>query len=212
MNANGTSYMLGVRRLAASVIAAGMVVVTGCSTLDVETLPAPGANLEARGTFRIVEHSTSTDSLPRQLVNGEASNAASPVETAVTDAMLNNSIVGRAAGDQVALAFESRGYRMSETNPSFLVSYFAGAMEREDFEDWYGYPYGRGYNGYSDSYTEGMVVIDVRDPLSGDLLWRGSAEALVSDEPDEYIEQVHRAIRKIVERYPKVAPQYAEAI
>ena len=84
-------------------------------------------------------------------------------------------------------------------------------MEREELAEWYGYPHSWGYNNQVDSYTEGMVLIDVRDPLSGDLLWRGSAEAMVSDEPDEYVEQLSQAIRKIVGRYPKVSPRLARA-
>ena len=53
MNAKWNAYM-SVRRLSAGAIGAAMVMATACSTLDVETLPAPGANLEGRSTFRIV--------------------------------------------------------------------------------------------------------------------------------------------------------------
>ena len=210
MNAKWNAYM-SVRRLSAGAIGAAMVMATACSTLDVETLPAPGANLEGRSTFRIVERAMPNDSLPHELTNGEGYNGASAVESAVTHAMLNNSIVGRAASAQIARAFEARGYQMSETSPTFEISYFAGAMEREELAEWYGYPHSWGYNNQVDSYTEGMVLIDVRDPLSGDLLWRGSAEAMVSDEPDEYVEQLSQAIRKIVGRYPKVSPRLARA-
>lgn len=212
MNAKWNTYLFGRRRLAACLIAAGVAAGAGCSTLDVETLPAPGANLEGRGTFRIVDRPMPNDTLPHDLANGEGQGSASPVESAVTEAMLNNSIVGRAARDEIVESFEARGYRMAETNPSFEISYFAGAMEREEFGDWYGYPYDWGHDAYVDSYTEGMVLIDVRDPLSGELLWRGSSEAMVSDEPDEYVKQLSRAIRKIIERYPKVSPHYAEAM
>jgi hypothetical protein len=211
MKAKRSSDTFGIRRFAAGAIAVGLVAVTGCSTLDVDTLPAPGANLESRSTFRIVDRTPAAETRGRNLVEA-SDNGGAGAEEAVTEAMLNNSIMDDAVRTQVARAFESRGYQTSETNPSFEVSFFAGAMHREEFDDWYGHGYGYGaYDSGRYEYTEGVVLIDVRDPLSGDLLWRGSAEALVSDDPEKYGLQVQRAVRKIVERYPQVAARFAEA-
>lgn len=194
----------GVRRWSATVAVAGLVASAGCSTLDVESLPAPGVDLAGRTTFRILMGPPPIDSIRSDLLlDGDV--GAPVVDEPVVHAMINNPIVEEGVREQVRRAFEGRGYRMVGTEPAFDVRFSATAVEKVD-EVTGAYPFGWGdYCCYSDEYTEGTVIIDVLDSRTGELLWRGSGEARVSEDPDKYVRQVNHAIRKVIERYPRAS-------
>ena len=54
------------------------------------------------------------------------------------------------------------------------------------------------------SYDEGLLVIDVMEPESGKLLWRGQATFYVSEHsnPEESTEQINTVIQKILNQFP----------
>ncbi len=179
-----------VRRLSFGIVMTAMIAGTGCSTLRVEALEAPGADFGQRGTFRIVERSARVDSIR-------------PIRT--SNVMLNNSIIDQMLRDDIRRAFEARGYTMTNVDPDFEVAYYARAIERIEVSNvdrgYYNY---YGYRDYRDVYefTEGTVVIDVVNPDTRELLWRGSGVATVSDNPKKYASQLNEAVGKIVGRFP----------
>lgn len=190
------------RNVVAAVLVMGVLATSGCSSLRVQSLPAPTANFSDRYTFQIVEAPAEEDTVVR-------------VRSA--EPMLNNSIIDQVVRDQIQLAFEIRGYRMTKDDPDFTVAYYTRARERLDVSSLndcgYPYRYGYGYGSgcYITEFTEGTVIVDVVDPKTDRLIWRGSGVARVSDNPNKYLEQLGKAITAIVQRFPPVMPATAVA-
>jgi hypothetical protein len=124
--------------------------------------------------------------------------------------MVSNSITNRALRASVADAFEKRGYVDVEWMPDFVVAVYASARERLDLSQWqfgyYNWPH------WWDAmpphavaqYTEGTVVVDVIDPETLDLLWRGSATAALGDDPQQNTKDLQKAAIAIIEKFPRV--------
>src|SRR5207302_7301501 len=114
---------------------------------------------------------------------------------ASSDPMLVNAISNRALRGDVLNGFLARGYQMSDA-PDFLVAYYASAKEKLQINDWgYGYGVYPRWWGWGagvapqetvDQYTEGTVIVDVIDPRTKELLWRGVGKADVSDDETKY--------------------------
>lgn len=168
----------------------------GCArTYDVHTLAAPKVSLTEFRTFHMLP-------TPRRR-DGRISSGAN-------DPMVSNSITNRALRASVADAFESRGYVDVEWMPDFVVAVYASAHDKLDLSEWqfgyYNWPH------WWDTmpphaiaqYTEGTVIVDVIDPESLDLLWRGSATAALGDNAEQNTRALQNAAIAIVERFPHV--------
>lgn len=163
------------------------------SAIDVHTMVAPEANFAAPRTFRILEGPTRRDGRPL---------------TGADDPMVNNSIANRALRDRIAREFTARGYRAAEGDADLLVAFYASTRETLDVTVWdYGYaprwPWPRmGVQQRITEVTEGSVVVDVIDPRTRELLWRGEGSARLSDDPAENIKELARAAAAVVKRFP----------
>lgn len=182
--------MTNVRTLA--ILAA---VLAACSSVEVRTATSPDANLAALQTFNI---------LPQP--------PPPPAVHPPNDPMLVNSISSRALREDVYRAFEQRGYAISDT-PDFLVAYYASARTKLDIQYWdYGYPFyprwggpwGWGPYETATPYTEGTVIIDVLDPKTKELLWRGQGVAQVSNDESKYVQDLWKTVSAILEKFPQV--------
>jgi hypothetical protein len=92
-----------------------------------------------------------------------------------------------------------------------LVSYHLGVETKLDvntINSGYGYRgYGR-YGGISTTtvseYQEGTLLIDVIDPSSKQLVWRGSGQARIrqSSTPEDRKARIDEAVKEILEKFP----------
>jgi hypothetical protein len=55
-------------------------------------------------------------------------------------------------------------------------------------------------------YTEGSVIVDVIDPVTRELLWRGAGQARLSNDMSENVELLAKAAAAIVARFPQAPP------
>jgi hypothetical protein len=108
----------------------------------------------------------------------------------------------------------SRGYRRVESaEPDFRIAYHIIADEKVDIysDQDYGYRYYYGYPGpyvesttYAEPYLEGTLVLDIMDPESNTVMWRGWATTDLDDNPKP--KQVQRyiqvAVKRILDRFP----------
>jgi hypothetical protein len=174
-------------------LAVAALMLTACNPVRVSTSVAPDANFASYRTFNIM-------SVPSR----RAGIAASPM-----DPMLDNSITNRALRDHLSSAFASRGYTMDRSNPDFTVAYYASRRGKLDVTAWdYGYP-GRwgGWRGgprvvQVQPYVEGTVIVDVVNPKTHELVWRGRGVSAVSDDPQTYAEDLDHTVKEIVARFP----------
>jgi hypothetical protein len=111
-----------------------------------------------------------------------------------------------------------RGYTKDSQSPEFLVGWHAtieGRMDVQSMNTYYGYGWGRWRAGggvivqdnYVREYNEGMLILDIVDANSNELVWRGSAQAEItrSTDPAKRQEQINKAVKKILERFPPQA-------
>jgi len=179
----------------------GLAVITACAApVQVRTAAAPNTQFSTLHSFIVM-------ATPRRNRNtggeGDQFNSIDP--------MLQNSITYRALHNDLVSNFQERGYVVDSAKPDFAVAAYATARQRLNVTDYdYGYPYWRhGWWGpvvpAITEYTEGTVVVDVINPTTKELLWRGQGTASVSDDPQTYAKDLARTVAKIVDRFPEAA-------
>jgi len=190
-----------------------------CSSgVQVSTAVAPDASLTGLHTFSVLaapERSPNAPALP------------------ASDAMLNNSITNQHLRNDIVRGFEGKGYALATGNPDFQVAYYAGTKQKMDTTYWnpgpsyrYGYrgygfrrnrfawawpwatSYGPGFSPYGPSmqvqeYTQGTVIVDVIDPTTQELLWRGQGVASASTDPATYAKDLGQSVSAILKKFPQ---------
>jgi hypothetical protein len=112
------------------------------------------------------------------------------------------------------------GYDKVSMNPDFLVGWHASVKEKMDIQtinNYYGYGPGWGYNyyggpgpGFSDTYTyyyeEGTLILDIIDPKTHELIWRGTAKAVVDENasPEQRTTKINKAVDMILAKFPPI--------
>jgi hypothetical protein len=168
------------------------VLLAACNPIRVSTVVAPDANFANFRTFKVL------DVPPRR--------GGAPLTA--NDPMLNNSITNRALRQHLATAFAERGYTPDPANPDFTVAYYASLRGELDVTAWdYGYR-GR-WGGFREEpgyvvtpYLQGTVIVDVVNPRTHELVWRGRGVSDVSDDPETYAQNLKRSVGEIVKRFP----------
>jgi hypothetical protein len=212
-----------------STILLGAVIVTaaiaGCSSgggVQVRTSVEPNANLAGLHTFYVL-------TAPQR-------SASSPLPAG--DPMLDNSITNRALRADLTGALQSRGYTpTSRQGADFLVAYYAGTSQKLDTTYWgptfdpgwryqyrgrrgwawpyYGAPYYGSMNPWGrqqvsvTSSTQGQVIVDLTDPKTNELIWRGQGIEPVSTDPTQYANQLQGVVNAIVAKFPQASQAVA---
>jgi hypothetical protein len=167
-----------------------------CASVDVRTVKSPDANLGTLHTFNVMPN-------PKQRFQATQSQS---------DPMLVNSVSNRALRADIFRGFEGRGYAVSD-KPDFTVAYYASTREKLDVNYFdYGYPYYPGWWGMgpgpgisapmTTQYTQGTVIIDVVNPATNELLWRGQGVATVSDDEPKYEQELWKTVKAILDKFP----------
>jgi hypothetical protein len=185
--------------------------------ISVRTALSPDASVHGLRTFRVLP-------TPQPKIAGAVASTSDP--------MLVNSISNRALRTDLAQEFASLGYVANDSNPDFCVAYYASTNQKLDVTYWdYGYAwrphwwsgwgrrYGRGWGGdwgmqsapTVTQYTEGTVIVDVIDPKTKDLLWRGQGVAAVSSNEAQYEQELKKTVEAIVDKFPAAATKVALA-
>ncbi|HEY7193655.1 MAG TPA: DUF4136 domain-containing protein [Gemmatimonadales bacterium] len=184
-----------------------LALAAGCGpAIQVRTVVSPEAQLGTLHTFRILPSPQPRDSRPL------------PPE----DPMLANSITNRTLRRALLDGFQSRGYVVNDSTPDFVVAYYAAAKHKLDVTYWdYGYRWRpRWWRGWGPGarpwgeplvteYTEGTVIIDVLEPRTNELLWRGRGVAVVSDDVQEYLTHLEKTVTAILAEFPPARAQVA---
>jgi hypothetical protein len=120
----------------------------------------------------------------------------------------------RGAVDRVLAA---KGYRQATpgTAADFLVGYYAVVRQKTSFQTVnrrYGYhlgPRGGWSPTYAQDYDQGTLLIDVIDPATMNLLWRGAGTGVVDPDasPEKRERRINEAVDAILAKFPPpVAP------
>ncbi len=171
---------------------------------QVHTAVSPDRGVGGLRTFGILPAA-------RHLGAGEASH----------DPMLTSSSSNRALRDALLRGFTSRGYAVADSGPDFAVAYYTTTKDKLDIMRWdYGYAWWpRWWRGWGErgpvglleatEYAPGTVVVDVIDPKTRELLWRGKGLAPVSDDERAYERDLRKTVTAILARFPRAQPAIA---
>lgn len=107
--------------------------------------------------------------------------------------------------EQVHSSFGDRGYRVLSNNADVDVAVYASTEPELDISgyihdyDWKNTPKLKGRS----KFPKGTVIVDVLQPRTHVLLWRGQAVTQVSDNVEQYQKNLREAVNQIVQKYPK---------
>jgi hypothetical protein len=173
-----------------TILACTMLAIGACNPVQVRTVVAPGADFSGRRTFHVMAQ-------PKVKAGAQLP---------ANDPMLVNSITNRRIRSAIRAAFEKRGYQYVEDSADLDVAYYATAMQQLDVRSFdYGYGWRRFWPREQTEvyqYEEGTVIIDVVDPATRQLLWRGQGKAQVSTDPEKYAAELEKAVDAIVAKFP----------
>ncbi len=183
------SSILGRRSVARALSLASLAIMVGCATVSAGADFDPAVRLDRYHTFDW----GGGDSLP------------------VGDPRLdNNPFFDSRVRAAVELELATRGLRRVTTTPDLLVHYHASVRQRVDVVR---SDEGRGYSspryGTSDAvveYEEGTLIIDVADPKSKSILWRGWSQTDVGgliEDPREMEKRIGESVRLMMKKFPK---------
>ena len=58
------------------------------------------------------------------------------------------------------------------------------------------------------TYTEGILIVDIWDAREETLVWRGSAIATVSANPEKNAKKIDKAVKKLAKKWEKMKPGF----
>ncbi len=179
--------------VARSIVLLLFVVLAGCSTMQVHSDHDPSANFAGLKTYDWTKAAKKVTGDPR----------------------LDNPALDQRIRELIQLQLAKQGYALAPGGtPDFLVGYHV-ALEKKlavsTMNDYYGYRAGWGWSygagtgtmmpqSYTYEYEQGSLIIDVVNPKTHDLMWRGSAQAEVNRKKGR--EQLNEAVTRILERFP----------
>ena len=159
------------------------IVSVGCSSLKVITDIDPEANFIQLQTFGWMP-------IPPALPGPDGARA--PL---ATNPYINGLVERAITRELVARKFKLGIYG----EPDFLIAFHVGSRRQAEAIEW-------GYDHYSDSveihkYTKGTLVIDVVDPRTRRLIWRGSSLDVISNR-GKAGEAINKAVKSILSKFP----------
>ncbi len=123
---------------------------------------------------------------------------------------------------------EAGGLQYDPKDPDVYVTYYTSTKEEMSLNattmgysygpGWYWDPYWYGSWGYGPTtttvnvttYTKGTLVIDIWDAHTKQLLWRGSMEGTVPENPEAVSDMIYKGIDKIVAKWQSMKKEAAK--
>ena len=114
---------------------------------------------------------------------------------------MNSELTKKNIATAIETAITERGLTKATGQPDLNVFFTFGAMRQIGTET-----YPAGWRGLStrvvkEPYAEGTLVIDLRDPTTRSLVWRGIAVESETD-PEELAERLDEMVEKALKKYP----------
>ena len=142
-----------------------------------------------------------------------------PAKKLITDPLVDNDLMNKRVQRSVESELAALGYvkASGDEGADFFVTYHVSSEDKisvSSFHGHYGYYpcwrgcYGYGYGGRGSDisvrqYKQGTFMIDVVDPASRELMWRGVAgKRLSSGTPEERNEYVRSIVTAILAKFP----------
>jgi Domain of unknown function (DUF4136) len=123
--------------------------------------------------------------------------------------LIYNELTDKRIKKAVEIFFPSRGLTPANENPDLRIHYHIVVDNKASLHP---EPYGYNYSPYWQrsrmdvyQYREGTLILDLMDPKSNNLVWRGWAtDVMEMDEIDLSEVKINNAVAKILSEYPPV--------
>ena len=105
--------------------------------------------------------------------------------------------------DGVNAQLQGKGMTQVDSNPNvFVATHVTTHAVPQVIADGFG-PWGFGGGMATvQTYTEGSLIVDLYDATTRKMVWRGVAQATVSDKPEKNAEKIDKSLAKMFARYP----------
>jgi len=131
-------------------------------------------------------------------------------DTAPGDPRVDNDVVKAKVKEAANEVLYEEGYSLTtDDKPDFLIAYHITTADipgDDQIPNYWGYyPIWQGGIGfYTSPVEEGTIVIDIIDPKSMHMIWRGTGERQLveNDSPQDRIDRIERNVRKIMQQFP----------
>jgi Domain of unknown function (DUF4136) len=117
------------------------------------------------------------------------------------NAALNSPLVKKQIDADIERYFAAKGLTLVAGQSDLNVRYTFGSVRKAELEAYPAGWYGRGTRYVRVPYSEGTLVIDLRDPATRGLVWRAIASQDKSD-PTKIEGKLDDMVKKSVEKYP----------
>lgn len=125
-----------------------------------------------------------------------------------------NDIWDKRVQDYVDKDLQAKGWSRVESGGDVGISAIGTTHERHELNTFYNDPgFGWGWRRFGPGFTtttvsnyrEGMLVLDMYDGKSKDLIYRGSAQDGLSDNPEKNANKLQKAVDKMFKKFPPKA-------
>jgi Domain of unknown function (DUF4136) len=105
--------------------------------------------------------------------------------------------------DGVNAQLQGKGMTQVDSNPNvFVATHVTTHTVPQVIADGFG-PWGfAGGMATVQTYTEGSLIVDLYDAATRKMVWRGVAQATVSDKPEKNALKIDKSLAKMFARYP----------
>jgi hypothetical protein len=165
------------KRSALLLALAFFALLTGCSTVQVETDYDRSVDFTQYKTYRWIPHVKGTEDNP----------------------LMNDQLIRSHVVNSVNAYMAQKGYvKIEDGTPDFLLAYFFTARNRVDVTHHYGYYYP---STSVHKYKEGTLILDVVDASEKQLIWRGWATDVLQDR-NQIASQIDYTVGKLLKKFP----------
>ena len=114
---------------------------------------------------------------------------------------LNSDLTRKKIETEVRKRLIERGLSESSGKPDLNVMFWLGSLPRSEVDAFPAGRYGRGTRRTVTTFTEGTLVIDLRDTSKRELVWRAVAME-DKDNPSKIVDRIDEMVKKSIEKYP----------
>lgn len=116
-------------------------------------------------------------------------------------AALNSELTRKKIENEIRRRLTEKGLMEAASQPDLNVRFTLGAARRSEVEAYPAGWRGLGTRRVRVAYTQGTLVINLRDPVRKELVWRSVAEEEKND-PMQIAQHLDDMVRKSIEKYP----------
>lgn len=178
------------------------LLITGCApTVEVATDYDRSANFSQYQTFSFYQDRPTQ---PRDASGNYNTSLDLYLRNAIRQSLTNQGLRFDTSDPDLKVAYDISVNTETEVNTNYAYAPGFGY----GYSYWYGYRYNYGFNRFPttyktiNQYREGTVVVDLINPDTNELVWRGIGEAAVDMRGDIDQERINKIVTEILQKYP----------